>query len=422
MSQLKTSEFVKNVLTLLTGTALGQVIALVLSVIVTRIYDPEMFASLEHFAMFIGILGVIAGGKYEAAIMLPKTEEEAKHLLALTIRIGLFSGIGLTAVFFFFRDGIGNLIGNDDIKPYLWLVGPTVFFFVVRTAMGYWFSRQKNYKPASAAKVFFSAVSEPLKIGTGAAGIRPGGLIYGVVGGHLVAATFLWWRFKQQVADGFKGVTKAQRFEQGKVFSDYPQYSILGSLLNRLAQWLHIALFGLLFGEAGLIAVGFMGLSRRIVLAPMNMLATSFSQVYFQRLTEIPDGSQLRSFYLTSLKRFSVFALFVIAVIWVLPDQTTTWIFGEEWDGVMRYLRILVFWFACNFAVASLGFILHRIRKQKQMLGLDAFHFFIVLSALLIAYYSGLDAFGALTYFVIAKVIYFIVNVIVTLQLLKKEA
>ena len=56
------------------------------------------------------------------------------------------------------------------------------------------------------------------------------------------------------------------------------------------------------------------------------------------------------------------------------------------------------------------------------MLKLDAVHFILVLVALLGAYQLGMDELGALRAFVLAKVIYFAINIIVTLQLLKKNA
>jgi O-antigen/teichoic acid export membrane protein len=400
----------------LTGTALGHVIALALSVVVTRLYDPEMFATLEQFAMILGIFGVLAGGKYEAAIMLPEKEEEARHVLVLTIRIGLITGALMALAGWLFATPVSALLGNPGFAPYLWLTGPATSLFVVRTGINFWFSRQKRYRPAATSKLLFSAVSEPAKVGWGAVGVRPGGLVYGVVLGHFVSAAFLVWRYLCQVPVGFKAVNRTKLKELRLRYIDYPKYTLAGSLLNRSAQWLHIALFGWLFGTEGLIAVGFLGLARRMIMAPLNMLASSFSQVYYQRLTEIKDGAPLKHYYFSSLKRFALVALVMIVVIWLLPENTTAWIFGEEWYEVMDYLRIVVFWFAANFVVSALGFILHRIQKQRLMFYLDALHLIIVLIAVLAAWSFGADVRETLIAFVAAKVVFYMINLLVTLR------
>lgn len=384
-------------------------------------YDPEMFASLEQFAMILGIFGVIAGGKYEAAIMLPEKEEEARHVLVLSIRIGLITGFVMALAGWIFATPVSAVLGNPEFAAYLWLTGPATSLFVIRTGINFWFSRQKRYRPAATSKLLFSAVSEPAKVGWGSAGVRPGGLIYGVTLGHFISAAFLIWRYLRQVPAGFKGTNRILTRKLAKEYRDYPRYTLPGSLLGRVAQWLHIALFGWLFGAEGLIAVGFLALSRRIIMAPLNMLATSFSQVYFQRLTEIKDGAPLRRYYISSLQRFAVIAVGMVVLVWLLPDNTTAWLFGEEWFEVMAYLRILVFWFAANFTVASLGFILHRVRGQMLMFRLDAFHLIVVAGSLLIAHLTEASIFQAVQYFVAAKVLFFLVNVIVTLQLLSKR-
>jgi O-antigen/teichoic acid export membrane protein len=419
---LLSSEFVKNVVTLMTGTALGQVIALGLSVVVTRFYTPEMFASLEHFAMILGVLGVVAGGKYEPAIMLPSKNLEALNVFALAVRIGFVVSAVAFVLTLLFNVQIAEALGNPDLANVLFLVGPTTFLFVFTTATTFWFGRKKNYAPVASSKTLFSAVSEPSKIGLGALGFRPSGLVWSVFLGHVFTAFYLWIAFIKDLKTGFSGVSKQGIKKVARTYQDYPKFSIAGSLLNRTAQWLHIALFGILYEEKGLIAIGVLGLCRRILMTPLNVLSTSFSQVYFQRITELDDGHSLRSYYIKSLLRFGGIGILMIGVVWLIPEGTMTFIFGEGWEPVLPFLKILVFWFAANFTVSSLGFILHRVQQQKAMLKLDATHFSLVLAALLGAFYLGFDEIGALRAFVVAKVIYFAINIIVTLRLLKKNA
>ncbi len=397
------------------GSITGQAIALLLSVVVTRLYTPEMFASLEHFAMILGILSVFVGGRYEPAIMLPKKDEDARHILAFVLKLSFQAMVVLVILALFFGQHLSELLGNPSLGQHLWLVGPSAFFFVLTTALGFWFSRKKHFGPTAQSKAIFSLTSEPSKIGLAKMGLESSGLIYSVAFGHFITFTYLFFQFRKLTPAGFGGIDQAKRKELALEYQEYPKYSIPSSLLSRLAQWLHIALFGYLFGTNGLIAIGILGLCRRIVMTPLNTFGTSFSQVFYQRLTEI-DNESLKVYYLNMLKRFSIIGIVMIAAVWVLPENTMSIVFGEEWSEVLIYLRVLVFWFAANFTVGSLAFILHRTRSQKTILRLDALHFVLVLIALLGVYFGGGNEFQALIAFVCMKVLYLTINVFVTLK------
>ena len=73
----KKSEFTKNIVTLMTGTAIAQAIPIAISPILTRIYKPEDFGVFALFLAISSILATVVNGRYELAIMLPKKDEDA---------------------------------------------------------------------------------------------------------------------------------------------------------------------------------------------------------------------------------------------------------------------------------------------------------------------------------------------------------
>ena len=95
------SEFARNVLTLMTGTTIAQAIPIAISPILTRIYTPEDFGIFALYMSMASILSVVATGRYELAIMLPKKDEDAINIVALSLIISfLVSFIALLIVFF----------------------------------------------------------------------------------------------------------------------------------------------------------------------------------------------------------------------------------------------------------------------------------------------------------------------------------
>ena len=71
-NQESQSEFSRNVLTLVTGTTLAQAIPVLISPILTRLYSPEDFGVYAIYFSVLMITSVVATGKYEMAIVLPK--------------------------------------------------------------------------------------------------------------------------------------------------------------------------------------------------------------------------------------------------------------------------------------------------------------------------------------------------------------
>ena len=169
-----------------------------------------------------------------------------------------------------------------------------------------------------------------------------------------------------------------------------PLYTTWGSALGRLAQWAHIFLFSYFFG---LWAVGFFALTRRVVQNPLNIIAGSYGQVFYQRISRDRKRrvTAKRKFYMKNLAssldrrcRCSdgghVVQLLTQRRLWVLY-------LDEKWAESIDFLKILVFWYALE--LSSLVRCLSSttsFRNKKQMLVLDALHLIMICSAIFLSY------------------------------------
>jgi O-antigen/teichoic acid export membrane protein len=66
------SESNRNILALMTGTGLAQLIPIIVSPFLSRIYSPEQFGLFALFLATVSSLSVMATGRYELAIILPR--------------------------------------------------------------------------------------------------------------------------------------------------------------------------------------------------------------------------------------------------------------------------------------------------------------------------------------------------------------
>ena len=120
------SEFSRNVFALMTGTTIAQAIPIAISPILTRIYTPEDFGVFALYMAIASILSVIATGRYELAIMLPKKDEDAINIAALSIIISFFVSFVSLLIVFVFNAQITNLLGNPEISNWLYFIPLTV--------------------------------------------------------------------------------------------------------------------------------------------------------------------------------------------------------------------------------------------------------------------------------------------------------
>jgi O-antigen/teichoic acid export membrane protein len=74
---IKFNEFNKNVAKVLSGTFFAQLLPFALAAILARIYSVEDYGDYYSFAAIVSILGAVSSGKYELAILNPKSAKEA---------------------------------------------------------------------------------------------------------------------------------------------------------------------------------------------------------------------------------------------------------------------------------------------------------------------------------------------------------
>ena len=406
------AEYMKNVFTLMAGTLIGQALVFVLAPFITRLFTPEDFTLLEQYTMIITVLSVVVTGKYEFAIMHPKEQNDARHIAGLALKVAFYSCVVLAILILFLAKDISYWLMNESIAIYLWTIPIVLFFTAVFNVFNYWFSRLKQYKIAANSKVLSAVSSEPIKIATGFGGWGPSGLIFSTVIGSIAAGTYAFWKFLKSEPEGLKNLSAERMKALAVLHKDYPMFSIWGSILNRLAQWAHVGIFTLYYG---LVAVGFMALCRRIFMAPLNVVSNSYSQVFFQRISEIEDPKELRALYYKVLIRFLIAAAGMIFIVQMLPANTMGFIFGEAWGNSFMYLKYLIFWFALNFVTSSLAFITYRIKMQRVGLFLDAIHFVLAILAVYLAHSWGMNELEATKILVISKFVYFSFNILVVL-------
>ena len=286
------SSFAGNVLKLVTGSVFAQGIGVLVTPIVARLFAPEAFGVAALFTSIAGIIGVVACLRYELAIMLPKTDEEAANLLGISLFFVLIiTGISFLIIFFA-DDLIVNLLNSPELKQHLWLIPIAVFFTGIFTTLNYWNSRTKHFGRLSIVRVISSVVTQTTKLGAGFAGFVSGGVLIGTgILSQLISTVMLGGQIWRDDRHLFKASIRWKKMIAGlKRHKKFPIYNTWSALLNTVSQQLPIIILAFYFSPK---IVGFYALGETVLSMPMNMVGGAVSQVFFQKASEAhyPNGN-----------------------------------------------------------------------------------------------------------------------------------
>lgn len=384
------SDFLRNVLTLMTGTTLAQAIPIATMPLLTRLYTPEDFGVLALYMSLAGMISVIITARYEVAVMLPERDEDAASLVVLSVFIAGTISFLLLIVVFVFNQNIQALLNNTAIGPWLYLLPITVFVTGLWQALNYWNNRAKKFKRLAVSRVAQGGGMTVAQFLLG--GLSAGGLVVGYlagqVGGLLVFVSRTWREDRAVLSH----VTSATVLENARRYSKFPKYSMLGALLDNAAVQMPVLMLSK-FYDAHI--VGIFSLTFRALNLPMSLIATSFSQVLFQRFVvlqrENPD--RLAPFVLKLF--FGLLALMVplVAFVWVVGPDLFALVFGETWRQAGDYATVLIFAVAIRFAVSPLSTVLAMDHNIKIGTLWQMIYFATITSTLYIFRNAGIESF-----------------------------
>jgi O-antigen/teichoic acid export membrane protein len=358
------SSFATNVLKLVTGSVFAQSLGVLVAPIVARLFAPEAFGVAALFASIAGIVGVVACLRYELAIMLPKTDEDAANLFGVSLCFVLIiTGIS-TLIIFFAGDLIVKLLNPPELKKYLWLIPAAVFINGIFLALNYWNSRTKHFGRLSIARVVSSVVAQGTKLGAGFAGFVSGGVLIGTgILGQMVSTFILGgqiWRddrrlFKASIrwGDMISGLKRHKRF---------PIYNTWSALLNTASQQLPIIMLAFYFSPK---IVGFYALGKTVLSMPMSMVGGAVAQVFFQKASETHNSTgNLSEVVEEVFKRLVSLGIFPVLLLTLIGEDLFVVAFGARWAEAGVYMQILGLWIFFQFISSPISALFAVLEKQ----------------------------------------------------------
>ncbi len=337
------SEFTKNIVTLITGTAVAQAIPIAISPILTRIYTPEDFGVFALFIAIISIFGIIANARYELAIMLPKKDEDAINIFVLGFIITCFITLFLLILVIVFNDYLKIFLENEEIGFWLYFVPIAVFFSGMYNILNYFNNRKKNYKDLRNATILKAIVLAIVQLSIGF--IKSGAS--GLISGQLISNMFANIKLLRNILKNKILVSKISKIKiiaLAKKYKKFPKYSLPSSFCDITTTQLPFFLLPKIFG---LQISGFFFLSKRIISLPASLIASSISQVYFQNLSDAKKNKErVFPIFIDTIKKLFLIALPTSLLMFLFSPIIFEIIFGKDWlisGEIAKYLALVFF-------------------------------------------------------------------------------
>ena len=380
--------FDKNLGILLIGTVIAQAIPVLASPLLTRLYTPENFAGLAILMAWFNPLCYLASGRFEIAVLLPKENEEAKQL----VRVSSLWSFAIAAIVMTFITLYITFFSFDISSiPYrsIFIVLPFLVLFAGNfQPVNYWLQRKKQFKAIAVNKIIQTS---SVMIATIAfAYIYPSsGLIIGYSFGWIAMFVVSFYFFRKDKIIPFKP-DRVALLETLKKYKEFPIFNGLPSILNALTLSLPVFLIAIYYSKQD---TGYFNLTRQILFVPTSILATSFSQVFFERI--VSHKNQALSLSDDYKKMINILAL--IAIGFTIPLLIAgpflfSFIFGETWAVSGGFAQILVLSTAIQFVVLPLGAVLQTFNKVK-LNGIWQVFYFLAVSSLVFAGNFDLNSF-----------------------------
>ncbi len=398
----------KNLITLLTGTTIAQAITFLISPILSRLYTPHDFGVFGTFISVVSFITLIASLRYEVAIVLPKKEEVAINLLALSaILTTVISFCSLIGVILFLYIYSGDEAINYELKFFLYFIPLLILFIGFYQILNNYANRLKKYKSIVNYRISNSLVSASVNIVMGGMKFNTIGLLAGSLLGNGISILVFIKEMYKDIKSNAKYVSKEKMIEMGIIYREFPLVNSFQAISDML-QINGIIYFIIYFFNSFI--VGSFSYALRILQSPMNLLGSAMAQIFFQQASELRNnGKSLKEIVRNTMIKSAITGLPIFATIILFGPQLFAFVFGEPWREAGIYARILSPMLFFDFIRSPVSQVPLIIGKQKRLFSFSLIGNFILIVSMIYGGFVTHDIIKGLSLFSILQSLYTII-------------
>lgn len=395
IKSLKQNRLVQNILIVIGGTAGAQLISLLASPIITRLYSPEALGILGSFIAMLAILLPVVALSYPMAIVLPESNSKAVKIANLSLKIAFISSLIILVISFILGEKLSVFLGMaGDNSLFITLTLPcAVLASTFLVVCSQWVIRHKLFKLGSQAIIAQSFILNTLKVVCGLVAPLGKTLIILSIIGTFIHSLLIFFLIKFKKKRRYKVPTDCHFDKSIAIeYKVFPKYRSPQGLLANVNQNMPVLLLASLFGP---IPAGLYTLCRGTLQIPVTLIAKSVNDVLFPQINEsYINAKAISPLIVKATWGLVLLALPPLITIVIAGPDIFSFVFGQNWAKAGSLSQWLALWFYFSFINRACVAAIPVLRLERFLLVNSIFNFF--LSAL--GFYLGYQLFDDYLY------------------------
>ncbi|MBX7124463.1 MAG: lipopolysaccharide biosynthesis protein [Cyclobacteriaceae bacterium] len=371
-------EFTRNVVGLTAGSVASQLVPLLVSPILTRMYSPEDFGVYSLYFSCIMIASTFATARYELAIVVPKEHREGLDLLKLSMTVC----VGVTLITFllvaFLYDPLLSLIRGPKGSFNLFWVPLGILVTGFSQSLYYYHNRFARFRVMSIGRITrgvgyaFASILIGIFIPAGSS------LIVADITSYSLSNTYML----RVLGSNLFQISWPALKEVSVRYSSFPRFSIGSGLIEKGSTQSPTFMMSSLFGSVA--SAGYFSLAQRLI--PSDLIGRAVGDVFRQKAAELmASQGQCKELFITTTKKLSLAGLALFSVAYVVIKPAVRIIFGEAWGEIANFSQIMMPLFLFQFVASPVSSLVQIGGKQHIDLIIQIF----TISGVFLSFFVG---------------------------------
>lgn len=335
--------FFKNVFALVSGTALAQVVNFFFMPIITRLYGPEAYGGLGYYASFISFIVPLVGLCYPLAIVLPKSEGEARAVAELSVKISIAT-IGLVLIAILLNKYFALITLPFSFAVLFLVLGSVTSFLIV--ILSQFCIRKKEFKKLSFVLVSIALIGGVAKISFGNILPTAEALISITIAIGILQCFSLGYISRVNFFKSFSFSLRKRHWVLLKRLKRFPAYRLPHTTVATLSQLMPVFLLTSFFGVK---AAGYFVLTRSALAIPVTLIGKAIHDVAYPTINQRKNGNKGNYEFVSKLT-FMLMILAILPLVFFIlyGEYIFSLVFGDDWRMSGVYASWMAVWFAFN--------------------------------------------------------------------------
>jgi O-antigen/teichoic acid export membrane protein len=343
---------------------------------------------LASYSAIISILGVIAAGCYESAIVLPKDEDDVNAIAFLGGAIAIILGLIITFIFVFASTPISSILNLQAIpRGWLYCIGFVVTLIGIEAILNKLITRGRRFKILAITQATQQLSTNGIKIGSGLFEVGSSGLYLAFIFGYLIRVIRLFLSEKKRLFKNRKTPCFSKIKEMAKRYKKFPLITSWSVILNSASTQIPVIMITSMYSSS---VAGYYSLSHRILSLPMALVGQSIAQVFLDRAARARNSpDELARITINIYKRLLLIGSVAMSFVAFYGDFFFPFVFGSAWVIAGKYARWLSLWLVFVLSASPLSLLYSILERQGEGLVVNIIIFISRMGIILFAQAMG---------------------------------